>query len=115
METHAFPYVKQTASGTQGAPKGTLRQPRGVGWDESGREKTYVYLWLNHVDVRQKPTRYCKAIILQLKISKFKKLSHIHMFLGKAKLISYTDQNQKGKIVFFKEEICSGALLDEPY
>ena len=37
------------------------------------------------------------------------------MFLGKAKLISYTDQNQKGKIVFFKEEICSGALLDEPY
>ena len=31
------------------------------------RERTYVYLWLIHVDVWQKPTRYCKAIILQLK------------------------------------------------
>ena len=33
----------------------------------TGRE-TYVYLWLTHVDVWQKPTQYCKAIILQLKI-----------------------------------------------
>ena len=32
------------------------------------------------------------------------------MFLGMAKLSSYTDQNQKGKIVFFKEEICSGVM-----
>ena len=31
-------------------------------------EDTYVYLWLIHVDVWQKPTQYCKAIILQLKI-----------------------------------------------
>ena len=44
------------------------------GWDggEMGgrfkREETYVYLWLIHVDVWQKPTQYCKAIILQLKI-----------------------------------------------
>ena len=30
------------------------------------REGTYVYLWLIHVDVWQKPTQYCKAIILQL-------------------------------------------------
>ena len=74
------------------------------------REKTYVYLWLNHVDVWQKPTQYCKAIILQLKINKCKKFSHILMFWGTAKLISYTDQNQKGKIVFFKEEICSGVM-----
>ena len=28
-----------------------------------------VYLWLIHVDVWQKPTQYCKAIILQLKIN----------------------------------------------
>ena len=27
----------------------------------------YVYLWLIHVDVWQKPTQFCKAIILQLK------------------------------------------------
>jgi len=33
------------------------------------RERTYVYLWLIHVDVRQKPTQYCKAIIFQLKIN----------------------------------------------
>ena len=31
------------------------------------REGTYVYLWLIHVDVWQKPTQYCKAVILQLK------------------------------------------------
>ena len=33
----------------------------------------YVYLWLIHVDVWQKPTYYCKAIILQLKINKILK------------------------------------------
>ena len=38
------------------------------------REGTYAYLWLIHVAVWQKPMRYCKAIILQLKISiNFKK------------------------------------------
>ena len=30
-------------------------------------EGTYVYLWLIHVDVGQKPTQHCNAIILQLK------------------------------------------------
>ena len=30
-------------------------------------EGIYLYLWLIHVDVWQKPTQYCKAIILQLK------------------------------------------------
>ena len=41
------------------------------GWDGvgGGREGTYVYLWLIHADVWQKPTQYCKAIILQLKIN----------------------------------------------
>ena len=34
-------------------------------------EGTWVYLWLIDVDVWQKPTQYCKAIILQLKINKF--------------------------------------------
>ena len=48
------------------------------GWDGvggGGRFKgggIYVYLWLIHVDAWQKPTHYCKAIILQLKINKFK-------------------------------------------
>ena len=44
------------------------------GWDGVGgrrrfkRKGTYVYLWLIHVDVWQKPTQYYEAIILQLKI-----------------------------------------------
>ena len=40
------------------------------GWEVGGRfkrEGTYIYLWLIHVDGWQKPTQYCKAIILQLK------------------------------------------------
>ena len=36
------------------------------------REGTYVYLWLIHVLVGQKPTQHCKAISLQ-----FKKMSKI--------------------------------------
>ena len=37
------------------------------GWRKVKREGTYVHLWLIHVDVEQKSTQYCKAIILQLK------------------------------------------------
>ena len=37
------------------------------------KEGTYVYLWVIHVDVWQKPTQYCKAIIIQLKINTLKK------------------------------------------
>ena len=43
------------------------------GWDgeEDGREiqkgGIYVYQWLIHVEVLQKTTKFCKAIILQLK------------------------------------------------
>ena len=46
------------------------------GWEVGGRfrrEGTYVYPWLIHADVWQKPTQNCKAIILQLKII-FKKV-----------------------------------------
>ena len=48
------------------------------GWDgvaggkEVQEERTYVYLCLIHVDVRQKPTQHWKTIILQLKINKSK-------------------------------------------
>ena len=37
------------------------------GWDgemvgeKFKREGTYIYLWLTHVDVEQKPTEFCKA------------------------------------------------------
>ena len=36
---------------------------------EFEKEGTYVYLWLIHAYAWQKPTQYCKAIIIQLKIS----------------------------------------------
>ena len=36
------------------------------------REGAYVYVWLIHVDVWQKPAQYYKAIILQLEIKKKK-------------------------------------------
>ena len=36
-------------------------------------EGTYVYLWLIHADVWQRPTEYGKVIILQLKINTLKK------------------------------------------
>ena len=48
-------------------------------WDGEGdggrfkKEGIYIYLWLIHVDVWQKPTQYCEAIILQLKIIKLEK------------------------------------------
>ena len=35
--------------------------------ERGSREGDIVYLWLIHVDVWQKPTNFCKAIILQLK------------------------------------------------
>ena len=41
-----------------------------MGWEMGGRfkkEEIYVYLWLIHVEVLQKATKFCKAIILQKK------------------------------------------------
>ena len=45
-----------------------------MGWEMGGKfkgEGTYVHLWLIHVDVKQKPTQHCKAIVLQSKIHNF--------------------------------------------
>ena len=36
-----------------------------------------VYPWLIHVDTCQKPTQYCKALILQLKVNKLKKKNNL--------------------------------------
>ena len=43
-----------------------------MGWEVGRRfkrEGTYVYLWLIHVAIWQKPAQYCKAMILQLNIN----------------------------------------------
>ena len=48
----------------------------GWGGEGDGREvqeggDIYIYLWLIHVDVWQKPTKFCKLINFQLKINIF--------------------------------------------
>ena len=56
-------------------------------WKEVGgkfkKEVTYVYLWLIHVDVCQKPTQYYKEIIFQLKINTFFKKKDLAKMFGK--------------------------------
>ena len=55
-----------------------------MGWEVRGRfkrEGSYVCLWLIHVDVQQKPTQHCKAIILQSKIVREKRYCSFHGLL----------------------------------
>ena len=52
-----------------------MEREMGGGVEGFKKEGTYVYLWLIHVDVWQRPTQYCKAIILQSKTPQFKKIS----------------------------------------
>ena len=56
---------------TRGTQTGTLQQPRGVGGGEMGGSLKMQGTELTHirVDVWQKPTQFCKAIILQVKIN----------------------------------------------
>ena len=51
-----------------------LERWEGVGGGREVQEEGN--LWLIHVDVWQKPTQYCKAVILLLKISKWQELIH---------------------------------------
>ena len=44
-----------------------------MGCGREVEEGIYVYLWLIHVDVWQKPIQHCNTIILQLKIKRKKK------------------------------------------
>jgi hypothetical protein len=53
------------------------------------REGTYVYLWLIHLDICQKLTKVCKAIILQLKIIIFLKKNS---YWKAEKLLEYTQR-----------------------
>ena len=59
----------------QGTQPGAVTTERGDrGWEVGGtfkRERTWVLLWLIHVDEWQKPTQYWKAIIFHLKINQF--------------------------------------------
>ena len=82
METNTLTYVKHIASGNllYDSEKSNLVLCDNIEeWDgvegRFKREGTYVCLWLIHVDVLQKLTQYCKAIILQLKIKRKKSWS----------------------------------------
>ena len=44
------------------------------------KEAIYVYLWLIHIVVQQKPTEHCKAIIFQSKINLKRKLKNYKIF-----------------------------------
>ena len=75
LETCILPYVNRwpvqarwMKQGTQSQCSGTTQRD-GVGRETGGgfRMGGYVNLWLIHVGVWQKPSQYCKVIILQLK------------------------------------------------
>ena len=64
------------------------------------KEGTYVHLWLIHV-VWQKPTQYCKAIILQLKINTKKKILvflYVCVFSHVRLLATPTDCSPPGEV-----------------
>ena len=74
---------------SQRTQTGALYQPGGVGWGgRFKRERIHVYLWLIHVEVWQKTTKFCKAIILQLKINKNLKIPLLNIM---ANLRLYSD------------------------
>ena len=81
---------RESALGPGSSNQGSVNKLEG--WDGVGGERevqmegTYVYLCIHstpHPEVWQKPTQYCKAIILQLKINKFKKFCKAVFFFFK--------------------------------
>ena len=73
-------------------------------WVEDGKDKIYVYLWLIHVAVWQKPTQYYKAVILQLNINNFfkkkNKANHRQVFRNwKRKTTLYSPEKNKKQLL----------------
>ena len=72
-EAYPSPHVKQTASGNLLDDSGNSNRGSvtAEGWDGAGdgreipERRDVCILWLIHADIWQKPTQYCKAIILQ--------------------------------------------------
>ena len=105
METYTLSYVKQIAkwnflydSGSSNQSSVTTQRD-GNGWEKGGRFKRqgiYVYLWLIHADIWQKLTQYCKAIILWLKINKFKKriIRHDQIWFTQERKSASTEDNR---------------------
>ena len=68
MDTCTLSYVKQIASENLLHDSGSANWCSVITWRSGMGREAGGRLWLIHVDVWQKPTQYCKAIILQLKI-----------------------------------------------
>jgi len=66
------------------------------GGERLRREGKFLCLWLNHIDVWQKPSQHCKASILQLKISKYNFKSKTSFSKKKKKKIG-KQSSQPGK------------------
>ena len=79
-----------------------LAEWEGVGGGkEVKREGTYVYLWLIHVEVWQKPTQHCKIIVLQSKINKFL-IFLVHQIIMNFILREYLSSVSTEQTFFFK-------------
>ena len=72
------------------------------------RKGTYVYLWLIHVDVWQKPTQYYKAMILQLKINEFNYKQRLTTSSSKAtREVTQIDEVVSWGLELTKEGVCT--------
>ena len=89
-------------------------------WEVGGgvkKEGTWVHLWLIHIDVWQKPTQHCKAIILQLKINTLKKikLSKISTCLGPYvqtfKLRTFKGVSMRLHVQYISSRVCKITAL----
>ena len=75
IETYILPRVKQMISESVTHEAGHSKLCSGTTWRDGVRRQvgggpgwgTHVYLWLIHIDLWQKPSQYCKAIILRFK------------------------------------------------
>ena len=82
-------------------------------WDGEGdgrkvqREGIYVYLWLIHLEVWQKTTKFCKAIILQLK----KKLKASCSLISNCNIKHYKSKLGTGKKTHTQRDITLPAKI----
>ena len=60
----------------------------------SDGEDIYIYLWLNHIVVLQKPTQSCKGIILHLKN---KDLNNCHSFENESRSVESSSLRPNGR------------------
>ena len=82
IETYTWPCVEHIANGNFPYDTGNSNLVLCDKWEQQNgegvggrfkREGVYVYLWLIHLDARQRPIQYCKSMILLLKINKLNK------------------------------------------